>query len=489
MITILYYLLKVVLCSAILYTYYWFVLRNKQFHQYNRYYLMGISIFSWIIPFFNIVIAPKPLTVQSKPLNFVQVIANTNSGFEQDIIEKTYSFNWNMLIIGISIAISVLFVVRFIQSLWKIKFLIENYPKQSFRNLKLVMTDVKGTPFSFFKYIFWNTAINIEDQVGQKILAHELVHLQERHSFDKLLIELQFIIGWFNPILWLIRKELYLIHEFIADEKSIENKDASVLANLLLVSAYPKQQHILSNYFFFSPIKRRILMFTQTPNTTFSYVRRLLILPVMAILVLLFAFRNAKSNARPIVKLDKQYTVIIDAGHGGADDGAPGLEGSTEKEMTLRIAEKIKEVNNNSNIKIVLTRTSDNMLTVVDRTKLANEAKGDLFVSLHLDNAEDKSLSGSICYVPAKKNLYILESTMLAKNILSTTNNLYKSSKLITTKDRGIWVVENVNMPAVLIECGYISNVNDYQFVKSNEAAIANGILTGIESYLANSKK
>jgi N-acetylmuramoyl-L-alanine amidase len=450
---------------------------------------MGISIFSWIVPFLKIGISPKPITVQSTPLNFVQVIANTNSGFEQDIIEKTASFNWDALILGTCIAISALFVIRFIQSLWKIKFLIKNYPQQSFRGLKLVMTDVKGTPFSFFKYIFWNNAINLEDQVGQKILGHELVHVQQRHSFDKLIIELQFIIGWFNPILWLLRKELYLIHEFIADEKSIENKDASVLANLLLVSAYPKQQHVLSNYFFFSPIKRRIQMFTQTPNTTFSYVRRLFILPVMAILILLFAFRNTPSNARPIVKLDKQYTVVIDAGHGGTDDGAPGLEGSTEKEITLRIAQKIKEVNNNSNIKIVLTRTSDNMLTVVDRTKLANDVKADLFISIHLNNADDKNASGSLCYVPAKKSAYIQESTLLAKNILSATNSLYKSSKLITTKDRGIWVIENVNMPAVLMECGYISNVKDYQFAKTNETVIANGILSGVESYLANSKK
>ena len=147
MITILYYLLKVVLCSTILYTYYWFVLRNKQFHQYNRYYLMAISIFSWIIPFFKIVIAPKTLTIQSAPLNFVQVIANTNSGFEQNIIETTASFNWDTLILGICIAISVLFVFRFIQSLWKIRSLIKNYPQQSFKNLKLLMTDVKGQFF------------------------------------------------------------------------------------------------------------------------------------------------------------------------------------------------------------------------------------------------------------------------------------------------------------------------------------------------------
>ena len=51
-----------------------------------------------------------------------------------------------------------------------------------------------------------------------------MVHIEEKHSVDKLLIELQLLIGWFNPIVWLIRNELYLIHEFIADQKSIENQ-------------------------------------------------------------------------------------------------------------------------------------------------------------------------------------------------------------------------------------------------------------------------
>ena len=215
MITILYYLLKVVLCSALLYTYYWFVLRNKQFHQYNRFYLMGISVLSWLVPFIKIDIIKEQVIAAPKVLYFANVIADKNSSIEQEVIIKSSQFTWDNLLLIIGITISLLFIVRFIKSLLNIRKLIRQYPLKKLASLYLVMTDVKGTPFSFFKYIFWNTSIDLNSEVGKKILAHEMAHVDENHSFDKLLIELQLIIGWFNPITWLIRNELYLIHEFM----------------------------------------------------------------------------------------------------------------------------------------------------------------------------------------------------------------------------------------------------------------------------------
>lgn len=487
MITILYYLLKVVLCSAILYTYYWFVLRDKQFHQYNRFYLMGISVLSWLVPFIKIDIIKEQVVSAPKVLNFVDLIAEKNSSIEQDVIIKSSQFTWDNLLLIIAISISILLIIRFLKSLWNIRKLVRQYPLKKLLNLYLVMTDVKGTPFSFFNYIFWNTSIDLNSEVGKKILAHEVAHIEENHSFDKLLIELQLIIGWFNPITWFIRNELYLIHEFIADQKSIQNNDTSALAELLLKAAYPTQQHILSNSFFFSPIKRRIQMFTTT-NTKFSYLRRLTIMPIMAAMILLFAFRNGNINSRPIVKLDKQYTVIIDAGHGGEDLGASAADGTTEKDLALAIALKVKSLNNNPNINVILSRESDKFISVVDRTSFANSSKANLFVSIHMDNDDNKKSTGTTCYVPFKKNSYIKQSTILAKNILSTTSILFPKNKLITTKDKGIWVIENCNMPAVLFESGFISNPNDLKLVKANEEKIANSILDGISAYLSNSK-
>ena len=489
MITILYYFFKVVICSAILFSYYWFVLRNKQFHQYNRFYLMGISVISWMVPLIKINIIKEQVISAPKVLYFADIIADTHSSLEQKVVLKSSQFNWDNLLVIIAICISMLFIVRFVKSLWNIKVLIRVYPMKKLANLFLVMTDVKGTPFSFFKYIFWNTSIDLNSEIGKKILAHEVAHVEENHSFDKLLIELQLIIGWFNPITWLIRNELYLIHEFIADQKSIQNNDTSILAELLLTSAYPSQQHILSSSFFFSPIKRRIQMFTKSKTTKYSYLRRLSILPIMASTVLLFAFRNGKLDSRPIVKLDKQYTVIIDAGHGGNDLGASATDGTNEKDLALAIALKVKSINNNPNINIILSRESDKFISVIDRANFVNSSNANLFVSIHMDFDDTKKGTGSTCYVPFKKNLYIKESTMLAKNILAATSGLFPKGKLITNKNKGIWVIENANMPAVIFESGFISNPTDLKRVKTNVDKIANNILDGIEAYFLKSNQ
>ena len=484
MIATLYYLLKVVFCSTLLYAYYWFILRDKQFHQYNRFYLMGISVISWLVPFIKIEIVKEQVVAAPKVLHFATAIAESNSSIEKEVIEQSAQFSWDNLILLIAIIVSVFFILRFLQSLLNIKKLIRQYPMKELLGFYLVMTDVKGTPFSFFKYIFWNNSIDLHSELGRGILAHEVAHIEENHSFDKLLIELQLVFGWFNPILWLIRNELYLIHEFIADKKSVENNDVSVLAELLLASAYPSQQHLLSNPFFFSPIKRRIQMFTKT-KTKYSYLRRLTILPILAVIVLLFAFRNHAINSKPITHLDKKYTVIVDAGHGGHDPGATTPDGTTEKKLTLAIAQKIKSLNNNPNINIILTRESDKFVDLVERANFANASNANLFLSIHIDNSKSPKSTGASCFVPSKNYLYINKSNVFAKNILMATNGLFTNGKL-KTRDKGIWVIENAQMPAVLFESGYMSNSNDLQFIKENISNIAGGLLAAIEAYLAN---
>ncbi|MFN9959286.1 MAG: N-acetylmuramoyl-L-alanine amidase, partial [bacterium] len=79
----------------------------------------------------------------------------------------------------------------------------------------------------------------------------------------------------------------------------------------------------------------------------------------MAVTILLFAFRNGSDDSRLITKLDKKYTIIIDAGHGGNDVGATSSDGTREKDLTLDIALKVKSLNNNPNIEILLSRDSD----------------------------------------------------------------------------------------------------------------------------------
>jgi beta-lactamase regulating signal transducer with metallopeptidase domain len=391
MITILFYLLKVVLCSAVLYTYYWFVLRNKQFHQYNRFYLMGISVLSWIVPLITIQIVKEQDIASSKVLHIANFISENNSLLEQEIIENTANYTWDNLLIIIGIVISLFFIVRFVKSLWDIRKLIRLYPLKELKGINLVMTDVKGTPFSFFKYIFWNTAIDLSSDVGKKILAHEVVHIEEKHSVDKLLIELQLLMGWFNPIVWLIRNELYLIHEYIADQKSIENQDSGVLAKLLLASAYPKQQHLLTNTFFYSPIKRRLFMLNQNKKTKFSNLRRLFVLPIIICIVLSFSIKTIEVKASAITRenFEKSITKIQIKSDTLPKAKSSGLRGGQVRMTSKTSTDTIVYTPSSENNKV---KFSNLTLTTKDKQKVldALEKKANVVIEKKTENGSEK---------------------------------------------------------------------------------------------------
>jgi TonB-dependent SusC/RagA subfamily outer membrane receptor len=294
MLTIVYYFLQVVLCSGMMMGYYWLVLRNKRFHQYNRFYLLAAALLSWIVPLIKITWSqPAVTSEQPQVMQFLSVVADKNSQIEQTIHTQPVS-EWSreLLLTGIYFSVAAILFFGMVRAFTKLYRLLRNHSCKNVGDIYLVLTQAKGTPFSFFRYIFWNEEIDIRSAAGKQILQHELTHVQQKHSFDKLLIQLMLIGGWFNPFFWLLRKEMDMIHEFIADKKAVNNGDTAALAQMLLTAAYPQQQFALTHPFFFSPIKRRLQMLTNNKNPRYSYIRRLVVLPLLAVVIVLFAFRS-----------------------------------------------------------------------------------------------------------------------------------------------------------------------------------------------------
>ncbi|HEX8332745.1 MAG TPA: TonB family protein [Segetibacter sp.] len=305
MLPFFYYLLKVMICSGVLYGYYLLVLRNKKFHQYNRWYLLSAVALSFIIPLIKIGFwkeSVEPSTVMKAMIFITETDAY--------IAQQTPFINWESIVVAGFIFTSLVFLFLLIISLLKILFLLKSHPKKLLKNIWFVFSTTPGTPFSFFKYIFWNPEIDIESNEGKHILNHELVHVKEKHSSDKLFLNLMLVVGWYNPFLWLIRSELNMIHEFIADQKVVREGDAHSFAMMLLKVTYPTQQFPLSNSFFHSPIKRRLIMLTKSHKPRFSYLSRLVILPLIVIVFALFAFKIKKSNnEQGIASSNKNYTL------------------------------------------------------------------------------------------------------------------------------------------------------------------------------------
>ncbi|MEI6264467.1 MAG: M56 family metallopeptidase [Sphingobacteriia bacterium] len=287
----LYYFLQVILCSGIMVGYYWLVLRNNRFHQYNRFYLLAIALLSWIVPLIKIQ-WNKPVETDPQLIQFFSVIADNNTEIESGLHKGWLRYGWQGSLLFIYSLVAIILLIGLIKSLFQIYQLLKTHSCKSVGDVFLILTQAKGAPFSFFRYIFWHESIDLKSEAGKQMMQHELAHVQQKHSFDKICIQLVLIAGWFNPFFWAIKKEMEMIHEFIADKKAVANGDSASLAQMLLAAAYPQQQYLLTNPFFFSPIKRRLAMITKNANPKYSYMRRLIVLPLLAIVVVLFAFRT-----------------------------------------------------------------------------------------------------------------------------------------------------------------------------------------------------
>jgi len=366
----LYYLLQVLVCSAVLMVYYLLVLRNKKFHQYNRFYLLGVAVVSWIVPLIKIVWDQQHAGV--KQVDIINVVANGNTAVEALLASKQASFNWLSILPNIYVGVSLFLATAMVFALLRIYKMYKSYECNNLQQFYLVMTREKGTPFSFFSYIFWNAEIDIQTPAGKQILQHELTHVKQYHSIDKIGIQLILIVGWYNPFFWLLKKELDMIHEFIADKKSVENGDTASLAQMLLTTAYPGQQFPLTNPFFFSPIKRRLKMLTNVKNPSFSYARRIVVLPLLSIVVLLFAFRAKEEKMiAPVSMIDTTKKVMIVQGYKISPEDT--LIASKEKSKTVVIRMDGAGVSTNGQKPLFVLDgevISESIMSVIDPTKI-----------------------------------------------------------------------------------------------------------------------
>ncbi|MBP1999607.1 N-acetylmuramoyl-L-alanine amidase [Paenibacillus shirakamiensis] len=171
--------------------------------------------------------------------------------------------------------------------------------------------------------------------------------------------------------------------------------------------------------------------------------------------------------------------VVLDAGHGGSDPGAISVTSRKEKDFNLAVVLKVEQLlKNNSGIDLVLTRSSDTYPSLKDRVKIAENLKADIFISVHA-NSGSAVASGVETY-------YSRDSSIPLAKIMH--KYLVKSSGLTDRKVRysSLHVTRETTMPAVLLECGYLSNKNDAALLYTNDFQnrVAEGIVMGIKEYL-----
>ncbi len=295
------YLLKASAVIIIFYAFYKLVLQRETFFQSNRWFLFAGILSATLIPLIVI-----PIYVEQTPLSFQNVV------FTDATINETVatSINWIQIISLIYIAGVIFFGSKFFVNFLSLGSLLLKHSKQKNGDFYLIETQQNINPFSFFNFIVYNPNKFKTEELKQ-IIIHEKVHAYQYHSIDILLSQIATILFWFNPIVWLYKKELEQNLEFIADDKA-QQKSACEKSyqQLLLKTSITKNQLALTNNFYNSLIKKRIIMLHKNRSKNTNQIKYALILPLIAAFIFTF---NTKVIAQ--AKESKAAAKVIDKYH------------------------------------------------------------------------------------------------------------------------------------------------------------------------------
>lgn len=191
------------------------------------------------------------------------------------------------------------------------------------------------------------------------------------------------------------------------------------------------------------------------------------------------------------------YSIVIDAGHGEPDGGAVSKSGVKEAGLNLEIALKLKEELDALGYNVIMTRDTENNIADEDkqssirkmkvsdinnRINIVNGSEADMLISIHMNNFENSKYYGWQSFY--KKGCEY--SKLIAENIqMGISNNIERENNRVALQISNIKLIDNSNIPAVIVECGFLSNPEDLRLLLTEEykIQIVNGIIDGIEMY------
>ena len=301
------YIIKSAVCLAIFYLFYRLLLSRETFHRFNRFALLGILLWSCLLPLVEISVK-QPTGVQNTLLTLEEWLSLVGSMDAVEAVAPQATIPWWVQgVMWIYVCGIVFFVCRNLYSLGCLALLLRSgrredicrYVPNAADKATLLVHNREIAPFSWLKFIVISRK-DLEEN-GREILTHELAHIRRRHSLDLLLADVCIFFQWFNPASWLLKQELQNIHEYEADEAVInQGIDAKQYQLLLIKKAVGTRLYSMANSFNHSKLKKRITMMTKEKSSSWARLKYLYVLPVAAIAVTAFARPEVSEVTREI---------------------------------------------------------------------------------------------------------------------------------------------------------------------------------------------
>jgi hypothetical protein len=276
------YLLKANLLITIFYLAYYFLVQKETFFNSNRWFLLSGLFTSVLIPLFFI----KKVVIIETPKLVATNLSSIKNTSNNPVIDE--SIDWySILSIGYVI-ISIILILKIASELVSFFRLIKNKKISVNKPFAMVDIDENINPFSFFKYIVFNSTKYSNSEL-ENILNHEKVHSKEKHSLDVLIAKAFCTVFWFNPFVWLYKKAIIQNLEYIADQKAIQNIEDKKAYQMTLLKVVTDHNCLsITNSFYQSLIKKRIVMLNKNQSKQKNIWKYALVIPALVAFVIFF---------------------------------------------------------------------------------------------------------------------------------------------------------------------------------------------------------
>ncbi|CAM1344746.1 M56 family metallopeptidase [Tenacibaculum amylolyticum] len=279
------YLIKSSICLTALMLFYQFILEREKMHQFNRFYLLGSVLFSFLAPLYSISVY-IPIETIVEPVIMDEPIVYTET------IVQEHPINYLTVFLILSSIISFILFIRFGINLLKIFTKVRKNTNTKIDKAILVLVDDEINPHTFWNYIFINKEDYKSKNIEKELLTHELTHATQKHTLDVLFIEFLKIIFWFNPLFYILKKFIQLNHEFIADNKVIHlHKNISEYQHLLLNRTAWNNDYYLASNLNYSLTKKRLVMMSTRTSKVNNWLKKIAVIPLLTGSIYVFAER------------------------------------------------------------------------------------------------------------------------------------------------------------------------------------------------------
>ena len=279
---------------------YHILLRKETFFNSNRWFLLAGLITSIVLP---LVIFTKIVWVDPSPADFDWSKIPVTAPVENEAFE----INW-YLVFGIVYSIGIfLFLMKFAFDFYSVFKVLKGKTILQQADFKFIDLKENVSPFSYFNFIVYNSSLYSDTEL-ENILEHEKVHSAQNHTVDVLISRLFCVVFWFNPLVWLYKKAMLQNLEFIADSEASKNISDKKSYQLTLLKITTQENCVaITNHFYQSLIKKRIVMLNKNQSNKRNSWKYALLLPLLGAFVFFFQVKVV-AQEKALVQTAVEYS-------------------------------------------------------------------------------------------------------------------------------------------------------------------------------------